>query len=70
MADPVGPKKFYLSQTDKKIAGVCGGIAEYFGLDSTLVRLGFVLLMLVTAVFPLLLFYIIAALIAPRGPEL
>jgi len=70
MADVTGPKKFHLSQTDKKIAGVCGGIAEYFGLDSTLVRLCFVLLMLVTAVFPLLLFYIIAALIAPRGPEL
>lgn len=70
MADTAGPKKFYLSQTDKKLAGVCGGIAEYFGLDSTLVRLGFVLLMLITAVFPLLLFYIIAALIAPRGPEL
>ena len=32
-------KKFYLSQTDKKIGGVCGGLAEYFGVDSLLVRL-------------------------------
>ncbi len=31
-------KKLYLSSTDKKIAGVCGGIAEYFGIDSTIVR--------------------------------
>ena len=35
-------KKFYLSSTDKKIGGVCGGLAEYFGLDSLLVRLAFV----------------------------
>jgi phage shock protein C len=32
-------KKLYLSDSDKKIAGVCGGIAEYFEIDSTLVRL-------------------------------
>lgn len=36
-------KKFYLSNTDKKIGGVCGGIAEYFSIDSTFVRLLFVL---------------------------
>ncbi|KNY26757.1 PspC domain-containing protein [Pseudobacteroides cellulosolvens] len=40
-------KKLYLSHTDKKIAGVCGGIAEYLNIDSTLVRLGFVILALV-----------------------
>ena len=33
-------KKLYKSSTDKKIAGVCGGSAEYFNIDSTLVRLG------------------------------
>lgn len=32
-------KKLYKSQTDRKSCGVCGGIAEYFGVDSTLVRL-------------------------------
>jgi len=31
-------KKLYLSDTDKKIAGVCGGLAEYFGIDVTLLR--------------------------------
>lgn len=32
-------KKLYRSRKDRKIAGVCGGIAEYFNIDSTLVRL-------------------------------
>ena len=36
-------KKFYLSNTDKKIGGVCGGLAEYFNIDSTFVRLLFIL---------------------------
>ena len=36
-------KKFYLSNNDKKMGGVCGGIAEYFNVDSTFVRLLFVL---------------------------
>jgi len=36
-------RKFYLSGTDKKIGGVCGGIAEYFNVDSTFIRLLFVL---------------------------
>ena len=35
-------KKFYLSDTDKKIGGVCGGLAEYFGIDSLIMRLAFV----------------------------
>ena len=38
-------KRFYLSDTDKKIAGVCGGIGEYFNIDSLLVRVAFVLFM-------------------------
>ena len=37
-------KRFYLSATDKKLGGVCGGIAEYFDIDSLLVRVGFVVL--------------------------
>ena len=37
-------KRLYRSTRDKKLAGVCGGIAEYFGIDSTIVRLVFVLL--------------------------
>lgn len=59
-------KRLYLSATDKKLAGVCGGIAEYFGLDSTLVRIGWAIL-IVCAGSGLLL-YIICALIIPKRP--
>ena len=59
-------KKLYKSNTDKKIAGVCGGIAEYFNIDSTLVRLGWVLFSLLGGSG--LLAYIIAAIIMPDRP--
>ena len=59
-------KKLYRSKTDKQIGGVCGGIAEYFEIDSTLVRLGF-------SVFSLfggsgLMLYIIAWAVMPIEP--
>ena len=59
-------KKMYKSSTDKKLAGVCGGIAEYFNIDSTLVRLGWVLFSLLGGSG--LLAYIIAAIIMPDRP--
>ena len=59
-------KKLYKSNTDNKIAGVCGGIAEYFNLDSTLVRLGWVVFSLLGGSG--LLAYIIAAIIMPDRP--
>lgn len=61
--------KLYLSDTDKKIAGVCGGIGERFEVDSTLVRLGVIFLAFITALFPVLATYIIAAFIIPRRPK-
>ena len=59
-------KKLYRSNTDKKLAGVCGGIAEYFNIDATLVRLGWVVFSLLGGSG--LLAYIIAALIMPERP--
>ena len=59
-------KKLYKSNTDKKIAGVCGGIAEYFNIDATLVRLGWVVFSLLGGSG--LLAYIIAAIIMPARP--
>ena len=56
-------KKLYKSSTDKKLAGVCGGIAEYFNIDSTLVRLGWVLFSLLGGSG--LILYLIAAIIMP-----
>ena len=58
-------KKFYLSQTDKKIGGVCGGLAEYFDIDPLLVRIGF--LVLVFGFGTGILAYIIVWLLAPKG---
>ncbi len=60
-------KKLYKSQSDKKICGVCGGVAEYFGIDSTLVRLLVVLFTLFGGSGVLL--YIIAAIIMPSQPD-
>jgi phage shock protein C len=60
-------KRLYLSNTDKKIAGVCGGIAEYFNIDATLVRILWVLFMFFGGSG--ILAYIICALIIPKKPE-
>ncbi|MDO4322022.1 MAG: PspC domain-containing protein [Lachnospiraceae bacterium] len=57
-------KKLYKSESDRKICGVCGGIAEYFGIDSTVVRLVFVLFGLMSVGVA---FYILAALLMPSG---
>lgn len=59
-------KKLYLSDVDKKLCGVCGGIAEYFKVDSTLIRLAWVMLSIFTAGFPGVLAYIIACMVIPK----
>ena len=56
-------KKLFKSQTDKKLCGVCGGIAEYFDIDSTLVRLALVAFTLLGGSG--ILAYIIAAIVIP-----
>jgi len=62
-------KRLYLSQTDKKIAGICGGIAEYMEVDPTLVRLITVVLAVVTGVVPLIIGYLVAWFIIPVKPS-
>lgn len=57
-------KNFYLSSTDKRIGGVCGGIAEYFGIDPLLVRVGFLLMVFMG--YGLLL-YLLLWILAPRN---
>jgi phage shock protein C len=55
------------SQVDRKIAGVCAGVAQYFSVDPTLVRLAFIVLSVLTGgVF--LLAYLFAYLIMPEAP--
>ena len=59
-------KRLYRSSNEKMIAGVCGGIAEYFDMDPTLVRLLWVVVSLITAVMPGIIAYIIAWIIMPE----
>jgi phage shock protein PspC (stress-responsive transcriptional regulator) len=61
-------KRLCLSTTDKKISGVCGGFAKYFGLDPTLVRLAYAVLVIFGGTGILL--YIICALIIPREDQI
>lgn len=59
-------KKLYRSSSNRMIVGVCGGIAEYFDLDPTLVRVGWVLFSALGGSG--LLAYIICAIVIPaRG---
>ena len=57
-------KKLYKSNSDKKLAGVCGGIAEYFDVDSTIIRLAWVVFTLAGGAG--LLAYRIAAIVMPN----
>ena len=59
-------KKLYRSVTDKKIAGVCGGFAQYFGVDSTVIRLALVLFVLLGGAG--VLFYLICMFVIPEEP--
>lgn len=60
-------KRLYRSNQDRMLLGVCGGIAERWQLDPTLVRLAFVLLLFTG---PGLLIYLVAAIVVPRKPAL
>ncbi|MBI3895309.1 MAG: PspC domain-containing protein [Acidobacteria bacterium] len=61
-------KRLYRSQTDKKIAGIFGGISEIYEVDPSLLRLLFVFLGIATGVFPLLITYLLGWIIIPNGP--
>ena len=58
-------KRLYLSTIDKKLSGVCGGIAEYLEVDSTVVRLAWIVLTVMTGIVPGVIAYIIAAMVIP-----
>ena len=57
------PKRLYKSRTNRVLCGVCGGIGEYFGIDTTIVRL---LCVLLGCTSTGLILYIIAAIIMPE----
>lgn len=56
-------KRVYLSEENKKIAGVCGGIGEYFDVDPTIIRVGWIVFAFMGAG---LLAYLVAWIIMPR----
>lgn len=58
------PKRLHKSRTDRKVAGVCGGLAEYLNVDSTVVRLIWAVLFLAAGTG--FLAYILAAIIIPE----
>src|SRR2546425_8402711 len=57
-------RKLTRSETDKRIAGVCGGLADYFGIDPILVRIAFVVLAFMGPGIPL---YIVLWIVMPKG---
>ena len=59
-------KKLYLS-SDKKILGVCGGIGEYFEMDPSIIRLAWIVLTVLTGIFPGIFAYVLAALVIPKN---
>ena len=62
----MAPKKLTRS-TNKMLAGVCGGIAEFFEVDPTLIRVAYAALSIFTTGFPGLLLYLILMLIMPAA---
>jgi len=60
-------KKLYRSKTDKKLAGVCGGFAKYFGIDVTIIRLIWALATVFA--FAGLVAYIVCAIVIPEEPD-
>lgn len=62
-------RKLYLSNSDKRLTGLCGGIAEYFEMDASLVRLAWILFTVVTGIVPGVIAYLIASLVIPKAPS-
>ena len=67
---PPTPKKLIRSRAERKIAGVCAGLAQYFDLDVSLVRVLCFFITLVSGVFPGIVTYLLAWIIVPGKPKL
>ena len=59
-------RRLYRSRTNRVLAGVCGGIAEHYGSDPTAVRLAAVVLGVFTGIVPMVVAYIVAAIVVPE----
>ena len=61
-------KKLYRSRSDRMIGGICGGLGVYLGIDSTVLRLIFVLIAAISGGVPALIAYVIMLFIVPEEP--
>ncbi|GAE27138.1 hypothetical protein JCM9140_3256 [Halalkalibacter wakoensis JCM 9140] len=62
-------KRLYRTQYDRKLAGICGGLAKYFSIDPTIVRLLAVVLFFVSGFFPFVVGYFIAIFVIPNEED-
>ena len=63
------PRRLMRSRTNRMLAGVCGGIAEYMGVDPTLVRIAYFLITFFTMIVPGILVYIALLIIIPARDQ-
>lgn len=59
-------KRLYKSDTNKVLTGVLGGVGEYYDIDPTILRLGYIIFTVLTGLFPAVIAYIIASIIVPK----
>jgi phage shock protein C len=70
VGDPPVPKKLIRLRSDRKVAGVCSGLAQYLELDVSLIRILWFFIALVSGIVPGLVAYILAWIIIPEEPQL
>lgn len=58
-------KKLYRSRSNKKLAGILGGLGQYLGMDATILRVIFILLLIGTGIFPMGIIYVILMFVIP-----
>ncbi len=63
------PRRLHRSRSDVKIAGVLGGVAEYFGFDPSWVRIAYAIATIITGVVPLAFLYLVMAFVVPKAPK-
>ena len=62
-------KQLYLSTTNRRLSGVCGGLGEYFDVDPTVIRLAWVVGTILTGLFPGVVAYVLAVIVIPHDPR-
>lgn len=62
----LGFRKLFRSSTERQLLGVCGGFAEYWEVDPTLVRAGYAVLTFISGILPGIILYFVLALIMPK----